>query len=452
MSRRRRPSLGVMAVVAASLLVLGGAPAAHADPVYPSWDDVQAARGSAKATAAQVKRIESTLEELESQASSLFVAALEKGEAYNQAREALDAAAMRADTLALEAATARATADASAARASQLVAQLVRAGGGNITVQLLVGGTRSDDLLYQLGTMSKLAEQSAAVLAEAEADANTAGSLGEQAAVALDRRSGLAAEAEGMLAEANTAAQKASARIAEQAAASARLQAQLVALTGDAATAERAYLEGIAAEQAAQAAPPVVAPPAVIPPIAAPPVTAPPIAAPPVATPPVVAPPVVVPPVVAPPVVAPPVVRPPVVQPPVVQPPVVAPPSGSAVAAAIAYARGQLGKQYEFGGAGPATWDCSGLTKASYAAAGVFIGTHSVTNQFATMSKAGRLLPVAQRQAGDLLFYSNASGLYHVAIYIGGGQMLEAPNPTAPVRIVGVRGADLVGQAGRPTG
>jgi cell wall-associated NlpC family hydrolase len=126
------------------------------------------------------------------------------------------------------------------------------------------------------------------------------------------------------------------------------------------------------------------------------------------------------------------------------------------VAQAIAYARAQLGEAYQLGGAGPDVWDCSGLTKMSYASAGVYIGTHSATNQYSTMAAQGRLVSLGSIVAGDLLFYSNGGSTggskYHVTMYIGGGLMIEAPRPGVPVRIVAVRYGDLVPYAGRPTG
>ena len=106
---------------------------------------------------------------------------------------------------------------------------------------------------------------------------------------------------------------------------------------------------------------------------------------------------------------------------------------------------------------GPDVWDCSGLTKASYASVGVYIGTHSSTDQYNYMSRQGRLVPYSQAQPGDLLFYSDGGSAsvarkYHVTIYLGGGMMIEAPNPSVRVRIVKVRTSDLVPYAGRPTG
>jgi cell wall-associated NlpC family hydrolase len=163
-------------------------------------------------------------------------------------------------------------------------------------------------------------------------------------------------------------------------------------------------------------------------------------------------PPVSTPPVTAPPVAAP-VVIPPVVAPPATTPP---PASNAAAAGAIAFAYAQLGDGYLFGGSGPNAWDCSGLTKSSYASVGVNIGTHSASNQYNTMAKAGRLVPVGGRVAGDLLFYSTGGSTggekYHTTIYIGGGQMIEAPRPGVAVRVAPVRSGDLVPYAGRPTG
>jgi cell wall-associated NlpC family hydrolase len=72
------------------------------------------------------------------------------------------------------------------------------------------------------------------------------------------------------------------------------------------------------------------------------------------------------------------------------------------------------------------------------------------------MSAQGRLVSVSSMTAGDLLFYSNGGSTggskYHVTIYVGGGQMIEAPRPGVNVRIVAVRYGDLVPYAGRPTG
>ncbi|MEI6590442.1 MAG: NlpC/P60 family protein, partial [Actinomycetes bacterium] len=122
---------------------------------------------------------------------------------------------------------------------------------------------------------------------------------------------------------------------------------------------------------------------------------------------------------------------------------------------AVNFAKQQIGEAYVLGGMGPSVWDCSGITKASYAAAGLYIGTHSATNQFNTMASERRLVPLNQWQPGDLIWYSQSSAFngdkYHVAIYLGGEMMLEAPNPARTVRIVPVRYGELFPYAGRPS-
>ena len=125
------------------------------------------------------------------------------------------------------------------------------------------------------------------------------------------------------------------------------------------------------------------------------------------------------------------------------------------VATALAFMKAQLGEAYVLGGMGPNVWDCSGITKAGYAAAGIYIGTHSATNQFRTMAAAHKLVPLKDMQVGDLLWYSQSSAFdgdkYHVVVFVGNGMMLEAPNPARTVRIVPIRWGEMFPYAGRPS-
>jgi cell wall-associated NlpC family hydrolase len=116
------------------------------------------------------------------------------------------------------------------------------------------------------------------------------------------------------------------------------------------------------------------------------------------------------------------------------KPPADPPPaSGSKVETAIAFARAQLGEPYKWGGAGPGSWDCSGLVMKAWGAAGVGF-PHSASAQF-TQSKR---VSVGSVQRGDLVFWSNGSAksIYHVAMYLGGGKMIHAPRPGRNVEIV----------------
>ncbi len=118
--------------------------------------------------------------------------------------------------------------------------------------------------------------------------------------------------------------------------------------------------------------------------------------------------------------------------PPATDPP---PASSSAVEKAIAYAKAQLGEKYAWGGAGPSSWDCSGLTMRAWQSAGVSL-SHYAPSQYTATKKVS----VGTIKRGDLLFWSNgsASSIYHVAIYLGGGQMIHAPRPGRTVEIVPV--------------
>ncbi|WP_406342953.1 NlpC/P60 family protein [Streptomyces sp. NBC_00648] len=102
-------------------------------------------------------------------------------------------------------------------------------------------------------------------------------------------------------------------------------------------------------------------------------------------------------------------------------------PSGRA-AAAVAYAYTALGKPYVWGATGPSSFDCSGLTQAAWGAAGV-----SLPRTTYTQINSGARVARSALAPGDLVFFY--SGISHVGLYIGGGQMIHAPHPGAPVRL-----------------
>ncbi|WP_344486272.1 NlpC/P60 family protein [Glycomyces endophyticus] len=95
--------------------------------------------------------------------------------------------------------------------------------------------------------------------------------------------------------------------------------------------------------------------------------------------------------------------------------------------AVVAFAYDQLGDDYVYGADGPDTWDCSGLTQGAWGAAGVSL-SHNTEMQWNETARISR----SELQPGDLVFYN---GLSHVAIYIGDGQIIHAPNSTTVVKI-----------------
>jgi cell wall-associated NlpC family hydrolase len=98
-----------------------------------------------------------------------------------------------------------------------------------------------------------------------------------------------------------------------------------------------------------------------------------------------------------------------------------------------------VGLHYLWGGLSRWGYDCSGLTWAAYRVHGITI-PRDADAQFA----AGRPVSLSQMLPGDLLFYEHPV-VGHVAMYIGGGKMIEAPNSRSEVRIVPVRTSDFRG-------
>jgi cell wall-associated NlpC family hydrolase len=94
-------------------------------------------------------------------------------------------------------------------------------------------------------------------------------------------------------------------------------------------------------------------------------------------------------------------------------------PTGTQAGRAIAFAYAQLGKPYVWGATGPGSYDCSGLVQAAWAVAGVDI-PRDTYSQWAALPH----VPESAMQPGDLMFF-NAEG--HVALYVGGGYMIDAP-------------------------
>ncbi|MFI1971746.1 hypothetical protein BLA24_19925 [Streptomyces cinnamoneus] len=117
---------------------------------------------------------------------------------------------------------------------------------------------------------------------------------------------------------------------------------------------------------------------------------------------------------------------------------------------AVAYALRHVGDPYQYGGRGPRRWDCSGLVQQSYRRAGV-----RLPRLAADQYRATRRVPRAQLRRGDLLFWSGngrASGVHHVAIYLGGRRYVEAAHAGTKVRVSSFakHNARMFGRVARP--
>ena len=106
-------------------------------------------------------------------------------------------------------------------------------------------------------------------------------------------------------------------------------------------------------------------------------------------------------------------------------PPAAPPAPAGGAGRAIAFARSQIGDPYVWGAAGPSSWDCSGLTMGAWRAGGISLPHYSVAQYTqSTPISQGSLRP------GDLVFWgssSSPSSIYHVALYVGNGMIIQAP-------------------------
>jgi cell wall-associated NlpC family hydrolase len=118
-------------------------------------------------------------------------------------------------------------------------------------------------------------------------------------------------------------------------------------------------------------------------------------------------------------------------------------PASGRAAVAVRFAYAQLGKPYQYGAAGPSSYDCSGLTMRAWGAAGVSLPHNAAAQQGDT-----RGVSSGDLQPGDLVFFGSPA--YHVAIYIGNGNVIAAPHTGDVVKIERLSSMGNYAGAGRP--
>lgn len=389
-------------ILATSVAVGGSAVApSWAVPSYPTWSEVQAAKKNVTKKRALIARFNAILAEQAKEEDKLSNAALILGETYNQAKQALNEVAAKVATLQAQADVANAQANAAKMRLAQIASQMYRNGASGNGASLLLQAGKADNFLYQLGARDRLAQQNDTTYRKAVEKQRYAQSVTDQLNVAKVDMAAKAKVAKTSFDKAASAANALASQITANKAAQTTFYKQLAVLQKTSADLERRRAEGLAAEARQNAGNSGSA-----------------IMAPHLYT--------------------------------------VKDADPVAVEKVLNFARAQIGDAYVFGAAGMTYWDCSGLTMTAYKkAAGIYISWHSAVAQFNYAAQKKQLIPVRDRQPGDLLFYSRTTAFsgtkYHIVIYSGNNKMIEAPRPGSVVREVPMRWGELFPYAARPS-
>lgn len=254
---RLTPSRGwfVAAAVVVGALV---APVVTAVPAnateYPTWQDVERAKGDEQAKKTEVARVQAALESAQQAAAVKSQAALDASQKADAAEAALASATQAATALQAQADHAAATAERAEQRAGQLAANLYRDSSTSQMTTRIATAKDPSQLLYQLGALDQLSSTWADVMDDASVAAGTASSLHDQATRAEDERADLAARAESTASAAEDAEAVANAAVDDTQQHSDELYAQLAALKDTTATTEQRYQLGVqvAAQKAEQ--------------------------------------------------------------------------------------------------------------------------------------------------------------------------------------------------------
>ncbi|PJJ58088.1 cell wall-associated NlpC family hydrolase [Mumia flava] len=385
-------------------------------PGTPSQAEVDQARRNAQAAAGDADAIRDRLDAATSRVETLEADAAAAAEAYNGAMYELRRA---------RSAAAKATADAESAAASveeQRIAleRLVLAGlDGQApyeNLRVVIGGGGPETLLDGISAYSTMTEASEAALARYASARTVARTMQTKADAALvDQR---ARAAESAQAKRDAAAAVKAAEQAREALAQERDQAMRDVAHAEGISVQLARRRQRALEQLAQEAQAAAASPDLPDPGQATPAQ----------------------PAPDPGGDAAPLPEP-------VPAPAADPPKRrKGVEAAIAYAMEQVGEPYVWAGAGPDIWDCSGLTMRAWQAGGRSL-PHFSGAQYAVSTP----IALSDARRGDLLFWSRGgpSSIYHVALYLGDGWMIEAPRPGKNVQVVPVNAWTLPDLAAR---
>jgi cell wall-associated NlpC family hydrolase len=453
--------LATLAIVGVVASVSAVAASAQPGPVYPSQQQVDKAKAAVTGAAGQIATLDAQYAAASARLADVQDRAAAAGEAYNGAKLHLDQATAATTAARKRAAQAQTIADAASLVVRRYAATVYQQGGNFGELDAFLSASGPQDLMDRTTALQAVGDARARTLDKAAATAIVADLMKRQAAQAQAQQLQAATQAKHAhdvaQAEADQAqaaatqiqAQQqsmviqlaklrktsvtlekqrqdglAAAAAARAAAAEAARQAQLAAQRAKAArdAAARAAAQQAAARAAAAAAAQEAAARAAA---AAAARLAQQTPARPSRPAPAPAP--------APaPVPAPVYYRPPA--------------QSGGVSAVLAYAQAQLGKPYVWGASGPDSFDCSGLTMMAWAQAGVSLD-HYTGAQWDETSRVA----ISDLRPGDLVFFgTDGPSSEHVGIYVGNGQMIDAPHSGAVVRTESIYWYNLLPYGGRP--
>ncbi len=422
MGQLRRPGRprrwrGVAAIVAGLTAVGLTTSSATADP--PSDDDVRRARDAVTQAAGSVAAMEAELAQLTAAEQTTEIAVQAAGEVYSQALEASGQADTAAATAAAEKTTADDAVEASRTQLVQVARQLSTTGGSSDALTAVLSADDFQDMAERTAQLEHVTGRTDQVVQTFQATQTVAQTMDQRAQETAAAAAAAKTAAETALGQAEQAAADAQATLSAAQDRRDVLVAELAAAQNTSVEVEQARQAAIAAAREAQARADVT--------------TA-----------------------------------------------VPANPSGGGTSSgssassstgssstggsssggtstgsanagetAVAWARTQIGKPYLWGGSGPSAYDCSGLTQQAWRQAGVSLA-HSSRTQYTQVKK----VPISDLRVGDLVFWasntSDPSTIYHVALYAGGGTIVEAPAPGLTIRTASLRYANLMPYGGRP--
>jgi len=401
---------------------------AQADPVYPSESQVNKAKAAVGSKAAQVAGVEAQLMASNARLDEVQMAANMANEKYNLARILLQERTDAAKSAEARADAAQKTAGIASDKLGQFAATAYMQGGSLGQLEAFLSSNGPQEVLDRAAGIQLIADIRGRVLQDAEASSVVAGVLRRQAAQAQAQQLAAQQAAESARAAAQAQVDSAVAETAKVNALQGAMIAQLATLRNTSVVLERQRHDGLKAAAEARAAAAAQARAAARGRAAR--ESARRAAAEverlrqiadrrPVSSP-----------------------RPPAPTP-VPETPVS--PRGG-VSAVIAFAQAQIGEPYQWGGAGPSSWDCSGLTQGAWAKAGVTL-SHFTGYQWSET----RRIPLSDLRPGDLVFFGDSGPTsHHMGLYVGNDQMIEAPHTGAYVRYASIWRSDILPFGGRP--